>query len=242
MAPLSDVFEEVEERLREDKWTAFFRKYGWMLAAGALAFVASFGLYEGYQAWQRDRSGKAAETFTAAQEKFAAGDFAGVASDLTAFEKNAPAGYRPLSAMLRAGALQAQGDLRGALAAFDQAANVASDPLIKASAQLRGAYIAAEVEDFARLEARLKPLIDGGGPFSYQARELLGVEAWEANQLEKARAEFSYLSNALDAPEGVRQSAQRYGLMLGPPASAPAAPAKDAKTEKTAEAKSGDKK
>ena len=97
-----------------------------------------------------------------------------------------------------------------------------------ASAQLRAAYLAAETENFAALEARLKPLIDARGPFSYLARELIGVEAYEAGQNERARTEFTYLESAFDAPQGVRGRASRYLSVLGPApeTAAPAAPAK----------------
>lgn len=224
---MTDIFEEVETGLREDKLQTWWKKYGnWAIGAG-IAVVVGVGLSGVFTTWRTSVNRDQGERFAAIQQKLAVDPAAG-ATELTAFEKSAHGGYKALSAMERAAALQAQGDLPGALAAFDSAAKQASEPVLKQSAQLRAAYLAAETENFAALEARLKPIIDARGPFSYLARELLGVEAYEAGQNERARTEFTYLESAFDAPQGVRNRASRYLSVLGPApeTAAPAAPAK----------------
>jgi hypothetical protein len=56
------------------------------------------------------------------------------------------------------------------------------------------------------------------------ARELLGVEAYEAGKLDRARQEFAYIETQIDAPQGVQQRAQRYLQVLGPEPAGAAAP------------------
>lgn len=220
---MTDIFEEVEERLREDKLQTFWRRYGaWVIGAG-VGVVALAGGVQVWNAWTENEQRSAGERFAAIQQK-ADDDPAASAAALTDFMKGAPGGYKALAEMERAAALQAQGDLAGALATFDNAAKLADQPVVRESAQLRAAYIAAETENFAAIEARLKPIVDARGPFSYLARELLGVEAYEAGQTERARQEFSYLEAALEAPSGVRTRAQSFLALLGPPPAA-AAPA-----------------
>jgi hypothetical protein len=90
-------------------------------------------------------------------------------------------------------------------------------------ARLRAAYLAAETQDFPALRARVQPIIEAGGPISYLARELLGVEAWEAGQFELARQTFQSLSDAFQTPDSVRQRAQLALAVLGPGAAAPRA-------------------
>ena len=60
------------------------------------------------------------------------------------------------------------------------------------------------------------------GRISYLARELLGVEAWEAGENDLARDTLENLTLAFDAPEAVRQRAQLALSVIGP---APATPA-----------------
>ncbi len=229
-ARVSDIFEEVEERLREDKLQVWWRKYGMYAIGAAVGLVVFVGLYSAWTAWQESNNRGIGERFVALQQQ-ALTDPAGAEKALKDFQKNAHGGYKSLAEMERAGVLQAQGDLAGAIAALDNAAKLAPEPVVKQSAQLRAAYIAAETEPFAALEARLKPIIDERGPFSYLARELLAVEAYEANLPERSRQEFTYLETAFEAPEGVRQRAGSFLQVLGPapvsaaagePASAPA--------------------
>jgi hypothetical protein len=231
---VTDIFEEVEERLREDRLQKFVRKYGAHLLVAAVLAVAAVGAYGAYDAWRAAQARAAGETFSALQDQVRV-DPAGAALALANFQKSAPGGYKALAGMERAGALEAQGDLAGAVAAFDDAARLASQPVVKQSAQMRAAYIAAETESFAALEARLKPLVETRGPFSYLARELIGVKAWEAGQFDRARQEFSYLETAFDAPQGVRQRASSFLQVVGPAAPAAASAPAAAPTEPTGE-------
>jgi hypothetical protein len=148
-----------------------------------------------------------------------------------------------MAKMGRAAALVEQGDLQAALAGFDAAAAGARDPIVRDMARLRAAYLAADTQDFEAVQARLQPLIEAGGPISYSARELLGVEAWEAGRFDLARQTFQSLSDAFQTPETVRQRAQLALAVLGPGAQAPArdVPAGKAKTAAPTRAPGGTK-
>ncbi|MDX2234368.1 MAG: tetratricopeptide repeat protein [Hyphomonadaceae bacterium] len=238
---MTDIFEEVEERLREDKLQVFWRKYGAYVIAAAVGLVVVVGLSSAWTVWSTANNRSIGERFSALQQQ-AAIDPAGAEKALKEFQKNASGGYKALAEMERAGALEAQGDLAGALAAFDAAAGMAREPVLKQSAQLRAAYIAAESEPFAAIEARLKPVIDARGPFSYLARELLAVEAYEANQPERARRELAYLETAFEAPEGVRNRAASFLQVLGPAAPAPTAGSGEPASAPTPVESTGEKK
>ncbi|MBT9446914.1 MAG: tetratricopeptide repeat protein [Hyphomonadaceae bacterium] len=234
---MTDLFEEVEENLRRDQFQSLWKKYGVFAIGGAVALVLGVGGVGVYRSWQDGQSQAASETFAEIQQ-LAQTDPAAAAPKLAAFAKSGFGGYKALAEMERAGALQAEGDLPGALVAFDNAAKMSNEPAIKQSAQLRAAYIAAESENFTAIEARVQPLIADGGAFGYLGRELLGVEAYEAGQLDRARTEFSYLETAFDAPQGVRERAQQFLAVIGPaPETAPQTPAAPGAEKKTGEAK-----
>jgi hypothetical protein len=228
---VSDVFEEVEESLRQDQYQSFFKRYGAWLIGAVIAFLASIGAFQVYQSWQANQSVAFADKMTAADKLLEARDFAGAQKAFDAIAASAPAGYKTMALMQSAAARAAQGDLKGALADYDKAAAAAPDPTFRDVARMKAGFIAADLEDFKTLDARLKPLVDGGGPFAFQARELLGVQAYANGDLARARDEFNFLTVALDAPQSVRQRAQISLAALGPkpaektsePASAPAA-------------------
>lgn len=245
---MTDIFDEVEENVRRDRLQEFGKKYGVLLIAAAVALVAGVGGVGLYRTWHQGESKDASQEFVTLQE-LAASDPEAAEPKLAAFAKSAHGGYKALAEMERASVLQSQGDLPGAILAFENAAKLSSDPAVKQSALLRAAYIAAESEPFEALETRVKPLIEKASAFGYLARELLAIEAFEAGKTERARTEFDYLATALDAPDGVRERAQRYSAVLGPPpaeasapspenaSAAPKAPAAPATAEKIGEKK-----
>jgi hypothetical protein len=224
---VSDIFEEVEEARRQDQLQALWKKYGAIVIGAFVALILGVGGYSAYRSWHESASKDASEDFVELQQ-LATTDPAAAEPKLAAYAKTAHGGYKALAEMERAGVLQAEGDLPGAIAAFEKAATLTNEPAAKHSALLRAAYIAAETENLAALDARVKPLIDGGGAFGFLARELIGVEAYEAGQFERARTEFAYLDAAFDAPQGVRQRAQRFLAVLGPAPATTATPAASA--------------
>lgn len=222
-------FQEVEEQVRQDRYVSWANKYGvWVIGAIA-AIILAVGGWRLYEGWQVDQSRDQSERFSAAQKLLRDGDAKAADAEFERLSKTGPGAYRAMAMMERAQALQAQGDLQGALAQFDAAAQASRDETMKDSARLRAAYLVAETQDFAALRGRLDPIIADGGPISYLARELLGIEAWEAGELTIARETLENLTLAFDAPEPVRQRAQLALSVIGPaPAAAGATPASPA--------------
>lgn len=215
-------FQEVEEAVRQDRYAAFFNKWGvWIIGAIAVVLAGVAG-WRFYESWQVSASRDHSEAYVEAQ-KLLESDPAGAAAAFEALTTQGPQIYRTMAMMERAEAQIAAGDLDAALAQFDAAAEAARDPAMRDSARLRAAYIVADTQDFAALRARLEPIIEAGGPMSYPARELLGVEAWEAGDLDLARTTLENLQLAFDAPEQVRQRAQLALSVLGPASEPPAA-------------------
>lgn len=218
------LFQEVEERVRQDRFVAMAKRWGpWVLGA----FVAMLLGIGGWQAWksvQENAAREQADAFATAQVQARSGEADAAKAAFEAMSTEGPQAYRVMAMMEHAGVLEAEGDLQAALAGFDAAAEAARDPLMKQTAQLRAAYIVADTQDFQALQTRLTPLTEADGQISFLARELLAVEAWEAGNADLARSTLNTLTLAFDAPESVRQRAQLALSVLGP-GDEPAAPA-----------------
>jgi hypothetical protein len=217
--------QEVDESLRQDQALALAKRYGpWLIGA----FVVFLGGVLAWQWWQAEQIKTAraqSEVYQAAIELAAAGNFDEAKAAFEDMSDEGPQVYRVMAQVQRAAILQHQGDLEGALAGFDAAAEVAGDPVMRDTIRLRAAYIAADTQDFAALQTRLQPLIESDSRISFLARELLAIEAWEAGQTDIARDQLQNLTLAFDAPEGVSRRAQMALSVLGP---APATPAEGA--------------
>lgn len=229
--------QEVDESLRQDRMLTLVKRYGPMLL---VAFVVMLAAMAGWQYWRANEARAAAaqgQTYAAAQQLAGAGNLEAAKSEFARLSQTGPAVYRTMAKLEHAAILELDGDLEGAIREFDEAAAAARDPILRETAQLRAAYIVADTQDFAALQARLLSLTQSGSRLSFLARELLGVEAWEAGELGIARRELQGLTLALDAPETVRQRAQLALAVIGPAQETPAEGASPAPAPSEGESK-----
>lgn len=224
---MSDAFEEVEESLRRDKYAEFFKKYAVAIAAVVVLVLAAVGGVQAWRAWRLTHHSNYAVRLQEAYDLVQARKFADAEKRLSEIANAAPGGYKTAALIALGGSRAERGDTKAALEAYDSAASASPTKEYRNAARLRAAYLAADIEP-AKLEARLKPLIDDGGAFAFQARELRALQAYDAGQIEKAREDFEFLSLALDAPQSLRGRAQSALSVMGPapqgaaPADAPA--------------------
>lgn len=217
-------FQEVEERLRQDKVLTELKKRGPLLIGVFLAVLIGIGGWQGYGMWRDSQAKQQSNAFLEARAHLETGDMEAASAAFEPLTTSGSASYRAMAMMERAAILEVQGDLDGAIAEFDRAAETASDDLMADTASLRAAYIVADTQDFQALRTRLEPLAAGTGQISYLAKELLGVEAWEAGEYALARETLDGLTLAFDAPDAVRQRAEVVLSMLGPAPASEAAP------------------
>lgn len=222
----TDTFvQEVDEKLREERMMTMLKRYGPWVGAAVLVFLVALAAWQWWSEYTLTQSRDHSDSYVAAQELARANDLDAAKQAFADLRDDGPRPYRVMATLEHAAILAEQGDLEAALAEFDRAAEAASDPTMRDTARLRAAFIAAEIHDFEAVRGRLQPLIDSDSRLSYLARELLGVKAWEAKDLDLARSTFEGLTLAFDAPEPVRERAQIALSVIGPPAEAPAAPA-----------------
>ncbi len=207
---------EVDESIRQDRMLTFAKRWGPYLIGLFVAIILGVGLWQAWRAYSVGQAREAADEYAQAQALAGAGNLDGAKAEFERLRGEGPRVYRTMASMEHAAVLEAQGDLEGALAGFDAAAEEASDPLMRETAQLRAAYIAAETQDFPALQTRLAPLVASESRLSYLARELLAIEAWEAGELDIARDTLENLTLAFDAPEAVQQRAQVALAVIGP--------------------------
>jgi hypothetical protein len=207
---------EVDESLRDERMVGFARRWGPYILGGFILIIVCVGAWQFWRGYTLNQGREQAEQYAAAQELARQGDLAGAKTEMARLREEGPRSYRVMARMQYAALLAIEGDLEGALTENDAAAEAANDPIMRQSAQLRAAFIAAETQDFDALQARLDPIIASGTRLAFPARELLAIEAWEAGQLDVARDALENLTLAFDAPEPVRQRAQVALSVIGP--------------------------
>ena len=205
---MSDIFREVDEDVRRDKAEEFWKKYQNHILIGALVIVAAAG---GYRFWQNQRLAAAqvaGAQFEQALEQDHSGKGAEASAALGKIAADAPGGYRMLARLAQA-ALLSKSDAKAALAAYEGLAQDASiGPLFQDAARLRGALLRMDQGEAANAKAALEPLAASGGGFRHTAREMLGIIALNAGDLEGAGKWLDMAVSDSEAPSGVRDNAQ----------------------------------
>lgn len=208
---MSDLFEEVEEQLRSDRYREIARKATpWVLAIAAVALIVALGIW-GWRQYRQQTTDKASEQYASALTAQAQGQDSRAAQLWGEVAKSPAKGYASLALMQLGGAKLASGkpeDTKAAVALFDQAAAVAPDDMLGDAARLKSAFAILDTAPFSEVEGRLAPLMKDGHPYRVQAREALAFAKLMKGDAAGARSDYVVITGTLEAPEGARQRAR----------------------------------
>ncbi len=218
---MADIFEEVEDSLRQDKLTVAWKKYGFFAYLAAALLIGGVALSQYLQSQAKEKITadtivlEAALSDLDASEYQASGD---ALAELTASD----ARLAPIAAHYLAKVrLDGNGDALAAADVLTVAAASSEGPAAKL-ALLKSAYLMADTMTRTELEAKLSDLRRDEAAFTAfdaLALELIAAKALEEGDVEFARTEFNYLRLAPNVPSGVATRASR-ALATLPPLSA----------------------
>jgi hypothetical protein len=203
-----DVFEQVEEELRSDRYKRLART--WLPVVGGVLLVALIAAL-GWWGWQRMETAKADKASIAYERGLESLQADNPVGADTAFAQAAEEGngaYRAMALTQRAGIALDAGRDAEAIAYLDEAAKATRDPLIADAAALKAALIAMDTASLADIEARLQPLADEDRPFSPFAVEALAMARLQHGQVDKAREALVVLKSGLDTPQVITRRAE----------------------------------
>lgn len=205
---MSDIFQEVEEDVRREKYEELWKKYGAWIITSAVVFVASVAGYQGWQAYQKSAQVSDSEAFVAAREKAEKGSEPDAAQAFGELSKKAGYGYSVLARFQRAALLTQSGDIDGAHSVYDELSQDSSiGREFRQLATVKSAFLKADELTYEEMTARVGPIVDTKSQWRYSARELLAYAALRANKLDEALAGYESLSTDVDAPVDARARA-----------------------------------
>ena len=218
---MSDVFEEVEESLRQDKLLNFWLKIRWWAIGLAVLMVLGtlvHGLYGQYTERQIDTRTRSFEAALAALE---ARDYPTAISGFEALA-NSGTSIAPLAASYLAQArIDGEGDVEAASRAL-QIAIDGDDKTLSDLSRIKLAYLRADTAELAELETLLRPLLNQGNQMEAMALEVIAAKAYATGDFTRARKEYGYLQISPNSPVDLKQRAEQ-ALSVMPPATDAAA-------------------
>ncbi|ACT59639.1 tetratricopeptide repeat protein [Hirschia baltica] len=198
---MSDIFDEVEENVKADKLNRFWNK-AWPFALGGsiaiVAMVAANSYFDEQATKEIEANGR---TFELGLKSLEIQDVENTRSRFGAL-LDKDSGFADLAAQYLAQAeLEMAGDTLAAAKALEISAQ-GEGPLADL-AKLKAAYLLADTQSLAEVEAALGDLVGNEDSFGALAHELIGAKAFEEGDMERARSEYQALTLRLNAPEGV---------------------------------------
>ena len=212
---MADLFQEIDDELRQDKASRLWRVYGKYVVAAAIVIIISVGGYKFWQQKQLDDGEKASIAYEAALERSASGDHNGAIDQLNAEELGTVAGYAALSQMQKANLAMKINDFEAALITFkDIAENDNYPQSIKDWASFRYAAVRVEKQIDSNAPADLDSLIATDSPWRFLAKEIKAIRGIETGNKSAAKAIFSELADDENAPERLRVRAAEFLKVL----------------------------
>ena len=219
-----EIFREVDEELRKEKFEQLWKAYGTYVAAAALAVVIGVGGWKFTEYLQAKRAAEAGARFNAAMLQLESKKTEDAEKTLREIGASSQGGYRALARMKLAALDQASGKTDAAVKAYDGiAADSGVDGLVRGLASIKSAMLRIDTADWTEMQNRLTPLKDVKNPWHASARELLGLAAWKAGKFAEAEQEYQSLVENRTTPGGIRQRAEMMLALLLDAAKAPAA-------------------
>ncbi len=232
---MADIFEEVEEGLRQDRLTVLWKRYGILAYLAGALVIGGVALNEYLKVQSEQTIERNASRLEAALTEVDARNYETAATQLTTLvgEDIAPS---TIAAHYLAGVrLDGNGDAAAAADVLQGVVGDAEDPSEKL-ALIKAAYLKADTMSREELAGFLVSLSEDDGPFGALASELIAAKALQEGDIEFARREFNFLRLAQNVPPGVMRRAEQALETLPPISAEVTAPSENEPVPATEEA------
>lgn len=203
---MSDIFQEVEEEVRRERYEQLWKEYGdYVIAAAAFLIIA----VAGWQLWrtyeQRAQVRSSAE-YNAAMQLAQSGQTPAAAQAFGKLASEAPSGYAKVARLEEAGALLASGRTADAVKLYNEVAS-GNDQLLADVARIRLAWATVDSSTRGQLQTQLATLLDPSNAWSPMAREILAYSDFRDGATAQALAEYKRLAADKNAPQALHERA-----------------------------------
>ena len=212
---MSDIFQEVDEEVRSDRFKAYWQAYGAYIIATAVLIILITSGRVIWKDYTESRAEAESESFANAFQLEESGKSSEAIAAYNDLAATASTGVATLAQLRAAGALLAAGREDEAIAAYEHlAGDDRADREIRELASLNAASLMMGRNPSDDVRARLEKLAVDDGAWKSSAKELLGVMAYREGDTETARALFTDLLAANDAPRSLRTRVAAFLSMM----------------------------
>ena len=200
---MSDIFQEIDEDLRQDKVARLWKAYGKYLVALAVFIILVIASYRFIEHKNEKNIEQTSELYELASETGRSGDKKAAIELLSdeMFDENI--GYSIISKLKKAALAKSNNDLEGTEIVLKEIITNEDIPLyLRDLARLK-----LFASDSDNISSQLEVLIEEEGPWKFLALELKGGIQLEGGNLKEARSIFKELTDDANTPNNLRRRA-----------------------------------
>ena len=213
---MADIFREVDEEVRKDRFRALWKQYGGYVYIVVGALVVGTAASQYWQYYREQQRLEASALYQDAVEALRREQTSQGINDLARLANESGTGYAVVGRLREAAARAEAGDLDGAVRAYDQlAADSGVEQVYRDLARISAALRLADRGDPGEVRSRIAPLRADGQPWRFSAREIEAVLALRENKSKEARELLQGLVLDAETPAGVRGRANELLAALG---------------------------
>ena len=221
---MSDIFQEVEEDVRRERYEQLWKKYGNYIIGAAALLVLGVAGYQAWSAYDTNQRQAVSDEYQAAQI-IAPTDAAKADTQFSELSNSGYDGYATLAKFNLAASSFQQGKRDQAIALLREL-TTSSDDAVSSVARLRLAWAEADAQPRAQIETILQPLVADDNPWRFAANEILAYVSFRTGSRAQAEADYLRLSQEQQASPSLRQRAAAILQYLkANPTAGPGAPA-----------------
>ncbi len=211
---MSDIFREVDEEIRKERYATLWKKYGAYAIAAAVAVVLAVAGYQGWQQWQRSQALSASNSYNAAVQQLEQDNTQQALQQLSQMAEPSGDGYALLAAFRQAELLAEQGETQQAVEIWNRIAGSGGDDPLRDLATVFAVMHQVDSGDPAQLAQRLQPLATEGSPYRWTALELRATLAHKQGNDDQAIELFKQVADGGDVPPAQRRRATQMLELL----------------------------
>ena len=207
---MGDIFREIDEELRQDRYERLWQSYGKYAIGIGMALVAAVIGWKAWQHYTTTQQQEQSQQFSSAGRLLQEGKNKEAAAQFANLAERASGGYKALSRFHQAALRADSGDMAGAVMLYERLTGDSGlDNTLREAAAIFIVMLQIDdaKSDGAAMLERLEPLMKTDGAWRHAARELSGLLALRAGEGEAARGHFRKIADDLDAPQGMRARA-----------------------------------
>ena len=212
---MSEIFREVDEEIRHERYLRLWKRYGPYATAAVVTVVVITAAVVGWREYQASERERESVQYTAALRLLDSGDAAGAANAFGELADSAGSGYGTLARLQQASAV-AESSAAAAVELYDRVAADRGVPdIFRDLARLRSAMLSMDGASPEDLYPRLDALTSNDNPWRFVAREMRALVDLQAGRAAEARVAYEKLVDDPEAPQGVRGRAAEMLAVLG---------------------------